>query len=103
VRVVKGIALIDDRLNATQITVASNVVFTISISYEILMASRVILGRTMYETDRAPATWVPRLNGMDRIWVPTVFHKNAFAKSGVDPSKLVVLPEAVDVAFFNFL
>ena len=59
------------------------------------------VGRTMYETDRAPATWVPRLNGMDRIWVPTVFHKNAFAKSGVDPSKLVVLPEAVDVAFFN--
>jgi len=38
---------------------------------------------------------------MDEIWVPTRFHLETFAKSGVDVNKLVVIPESVDVDFFN--
>jgi hypothetical protein len=59
------------------------------------------IGRTMYETDRVPASWVERCNRMDEIWVPTAFHVEAFEKSGVDRSKLVVMPEAVDTVFFD--
>eukprot|EP00306_Pavlova_sp_CCMP459_P016837 CAMPEP_0185202430 /NCGR_PEP_ID=MMETSP1140-20130426/51102_1 /TAXON_ID=298111 /ORGANISM="Pavlova sp., Strain CCMP459" /LENGTH=50 /DNA_ID=CAMNT_0027769867 /DNA_START=54 /DNA_END=203 /DNA_ORIENTATION=- len=50
----------------------------------------------MYETDRLPADWVVRCNRMDHVWVPTAFHLEAFARSGVKREKLVVVPEAVD-------
>lgn len=59
------------------------------------------VGRTMYETDRVPSSWVEKLNLMDRIWVPTEFHRQTFEFSGVSSNKLVVVPEAVDVDFFN--
>ena len=59
------------------------------------------VGRTMYETDRCPASWVSKLNAMDRIWVPTQFHLQTFKQSGVNSKILKVLPEAVDVDFFN--
>jgi hypothetical protein len=59
------------------------------------------IGRTMYETDRIPVSWVERCNKMDEIWVPTAFHVEAFVRSGVDRSKLVTMPEAVDTAFFD--
>jgi len=38
---------------------------------------------------------------MSEIWVPTDFHASSFAKSGVNPDKLVVMPESVDVDAFN--
>ena len=59
------------------------------------------IARTMYETDRLPLSWVPKLNLMDKIWVPTEFHRQTFQTHGIDPSKIVVIPEAVDVEFFN--
>uniref|UniRef100_A0A6B2L6I8 Glycosyl transferase family 1 domain-containing protein n=1 Tax=Arcella intermedia TaxID=1963864 RepID=A0A6B2L6I8_9EUKA len=59
------------------------------------------IGRTMFETDRIPEGWESRCNQMDQIWVPTEFEREVFAKYGVDPSKLVVIPESVDVDFYN--
>jgi hypothetical protein len=38
---------------------------------------------------------------MDEIWVPTTFHLETFMKSGVNRSKLFVVPEPVDVNFFD--
>jgi hypothetical protein len=38
---------------------------------------------------------------MHEVWVPTEFHRSTFAQSGVQPSKLVVVPEAVDGRQFN--
>lgn len=55
----------------------------------------------MFETDRIPAGWVPRLNRMNEIWVPTQFHIETFAKCGVEREKLFAVPQAVDVDFFN--
>ena len=55
----------------------------------------------MYETSRAPSSWVPRLNRMDEIWVPSEFQRKAFVSSGVESSKIVVVPESVDVNFFS--
>jgi hypothetical protein len=38
---------------------------------------------------------------MDEIWVPTAFHISTFANSGVKREKLFVVPEPVDVKFFD--
>lgn len=55
----------------------------------------------MFETDRLPSGWSARLNTMDEVWVPTSFHADVFVRGGVAASKVVVVPEAVDSAFFN--
>jgi len=57
--------------------------------------------RTMFETDRIPAEWVEPCNEYDFIWVPSEFHVAAFERSGVDESKLRVLPEAIDAALYR--
>lgn len=38
---------------------------------------------------------------MDYVWVPTDFHVSTFVQSGVDPSKVVKVVQAVDVDFFD--
>jgi len=38
---------------------------------------------------------------MHEIWVPSRFNIESFSKSGVKPSKLRLIPEAVDTDFFN--
>jgi hypothetical protein len=52
--------------------------------------ARHTIGRTMYETDSVPAEWVTRCNKMDRVWVPTPFHLETFARAGVRADKLQV-------------
>eukprot|EP00897_Mesotaenium_endlicherianum_P000473 jgi/Mesen1/10426/ME000082S09931 len=59
------------------------------------------VGRTMFETDRVSARHVERCNCMDEVWVPTDFHLETFARSGVHQSKLVKVPQAVDTDFFD--
>lgn len=59
------------------------------------------IGRTMFETDRVPDGWLPRLDFMDEIWVPTAFSKAVFIKSGVNASKLFVVPEPVNTDFYR--
>mmetsp|Transcript_21005 Transcript_21005/g.30319 ORF Transcript_21005/g.30319 Transcript_21005/m.30319 type:complete len:469 (-) Transcript_21005:84-1490(-) len=59
------------------------------------------IGRTMFETDRIPTGWQDRLNTMDEVWVPTLFSADAFIKSGVNATKVVVVPEPVDTTFFS--
>jgi glycosyltransferase involved in cell wall biosynthesis len=58
------------------------------------------IARTMFETDRLPAGAAERLNRMDRIWVPSTFNRETFVRSGVDPQKIAVVPEALDPAPF---
>eukprot|EP00727_Mastigamoeba_balamuthi_P009812 m51a1_g5453 hypothetical protein (426) ;mRNA; r:215789-217624 len=60
-----------------------------------------VVGRTMSETDAIPEEWVRRCNGMDEVWVPTQFHDQVFRRSGVDGSKIAVVPEPVDTRAFN--
>jgi len=55
----------------------------------------------MFETDRLTIGHAQRCNAMDEIWVPTAFHVETFASSGVDRRKLFVIPEPVDVEFFS--
>jgi glycosyltransferase involved in cell wall biosynthesis len=59
------------------------------------------IGRTMFETDKIPDGWAEKCNSMDEVWVPTEFHKDVFSTNGVLREKLVVIPESVDIEFFN--
>ncbi|CAJ1423177.1 unnamed protein product [Effrenium voratum] len=59
------------------------------------------IGRTMYETDKVPASWVPRISRMDQVWVPSHFGLEQFVASGVPREKIRVVPEAVDTALFD--
>ncbi|KAF1794779.1 Glycosyl transferase, family 1 [Phytophthora cactorum] len=59
------------------------------------------VGRTMFETDRVPKGWSDRMNKMDEIWVPTKFQEKIFVDGGVRPEAVKVVPEVVDVDFFD--
>lgn len=59
------------------------------------------IGRTMYETDRIPESWIGKCNEMDEIWVPSKFNVDTFSKCGVDRNKLVVIPESIDTEVFD--
>nr|KAJ0223689.1 hypothetical protein LSAT_V11C200089120 [Lactuca sativa] len=63
--------------------------------------SRFTIGRTMFETDRVNPEHVKRCNSMDMVWVPTEFHVSSFVNSGVDPSKVVKVVQAIDTEFFD--
>uniref|UniRef100_A0A383WC78 Glycosyl transferase family 1 domain-containing protein n=1 Tax=Tetradesmus obliquus TaxID=3088 RepID=A0A383WC78_TETOB len=59
------------------------------------------VGRTMFETDRLPAAFVPRLNAMNEIWVPSEWQRESFAASGIAADKLRVVPEGVNTTWFD--
>jgi DUF1680 family protein len=42
-----------------------------------------------------------RCNRMHEIWLPSAFHIDTFARSGVDKSKLIVMPQPVDTEQFK--
>ncbi len=59
------------------------------------------VGCTIFETDRVPGKWVPLLNKMDEVWVPSQFNRKTFCYSGVDPKKIRVIPYAVDTDYYK--
>ncbi len=60
----------------------------------------VAIGRTLFETDRLPPSWVQACNRMDYVWVASEFNRETFAQAGVEAKKLVVIPECFDPAPF---
>ncbi|MFL5963062.1 MAG: glycosyltransferase family 4 protein [Gaiellaceae bacterium] len=59
------------------------------------------VARTMFETDRTPARWLPRLLEVDELWVPTEFNVETFMRSGVPRERIHVLPETIDFDLFD--
>jgi hypothetical protein len=59
------------------------------------------IGRAMFETDRVPFSWVDNLQTQHQIWVPSQFNVFTFARSGLDPAKLMVVPEPMNVTLFD--
>jgi glycosyltransferase involved in cell wall biosynthesis len=57
--------------------------------------------RTMYETSGIPESWRARANEVDEVWVPSDFNVETFARCGVDPAKLAVLPAPIDTSRFR--
>ena len=60
-----------------------------------------VVCRTMFETDALPAEWVVQLNGFQRVWVPTEFNRETFARAGVREELLRVLPGTIDLERFT--
>lgn len=60
-----------------------------------------LIGRTMFETDRLPELFIPRLNAMNETWVPSEWQKDVFIASGVKPEKVFVVPEGVNTTLFD--
>ena len=61
----------------------------------------VVVGRTMFETDRLDPEHVRRVNAMREVWVPTRWSAAVFEASGVERDKIRVVPEAVDARRFD--
>src|SRR5262249_47008566 len=59
-----------------------------------------IVIRTMFETDRVPASWLQKLAEVDEVWVPCTFNLETFERSGVGRDRLRVLPETIDFDLF---
>src|ERR1700743_1181659 len=53
------------------------------------------VGRAAFGTDRIPDGWSERCNAVDELWVPSEFHRETFAASGVERSKIRVIGYAV--------
>jgi glycosyltransferase involved in cell wall biosynthesis len=58
------------------------------------------VGRAAFGTDRIPDGWTERCNAVDELWLPGDFHRETFAASGVERSKIRVIPCAVDSEAF---
>jgi glycosyltransferase involved in cell wall biosynthesis len=58
------------------------------------------VGRAAFGTDRIPDGWAERCNSLDELWLPSAFHAETFAASGVERSKIHVIPLAVDAEVF---
>jgi glycosyltransferase involved in cell wall biosynthesis len=59
------------------------------------------VGRTVFGTDRIPDGWAERCNAVDELWLPSEFHREIFVASGVERSKVRIIPCAVDSKVFR--
>eukprot|EP01012_Entosiphon_sulcatum_P015389 TRINITY_DN20356_c0_g2_i1.p1 TRINITY_DN20356_c0_g2~~TRINITY_DN20356_c0_g2_i1.p1 ORF type:complete len:619 (-),score=83.73 TRINITY_DN20356_c0_g2_i1:418-2274(-) len=62
-----------------------------------------VIGRSMIEVSSIRADWVTACNGglVNEVWVPSKFMYDVFSDSGVNKSKLFIVPEAIDTDFYN--
>ncbi len=58
------------------------------------------VGRTMFETDGLPASWVAQCNRLDELWVPSTFNVDTFRRAGVTVP-ITRVPGGVDVTHFS--
>jgi glycosyltransferase involved in cell wall biosynthesis/GT2 family glycosyltransferase/Tfp pilus assembly protein PilF/predicted SAM-dependent methyltransferase len=49
-----------------------------------------------FETDRLPSGWLPRLQAMDEVWVPSTFNREGFVRAGLAKECIQVMPEGID-------
>jgi glycosyltransferase involved in cell wall biosynthesis len=59
------------------------------------------VGRAAFGTDRIPDGWADRCNALDELWLPSEFHRETFAASGVERNRIRVIPQAVDSERFQ--
>jgi glycosyltransferase involved in cell wall biosynthesis len=54
-----------------------------------------------WEYSAVPEYYVDVFNQTEEIWTPSNFSRNAFVSSGVDPSKVHIVPNGADPEFFS--
>lgn len=63
---------------------------------------RYVIGRSMYEFDRIATRWVNATRtDIDEVWVPAKWVRDVFVTSGVNASKVFVVPEAIDTSLWD--
>mmetsp|Transcript_7067 Transcript_7067/g.10792 ORF Transcript_7067/g.10792 Transcript_7067/m.10792 type:complete len:803 (-) Transcript_7067:104-2512(-) len=56
-----------------------------------------VIGRYMFEGNGTLNNYlVAQSKHLDEIWVPSKFHKDSFIENGIEASKIVIIPEAID-------
>ena len=62
-----------------------------------------LIGRSMTEVHLIPPSWAARINQphVDEVWLPSTRQLPPFLMAGVDPRKLFVVPEPVDVRLWD--
>ena len=55
---------------------------------------------SMFEVDRIPKEWVTVSQSVKEFWIPSIFNLETYYHSGVDISKLHVMPLGVDTEFY---
>ncbi|GAX77787.1 hypothetical protein CEUSTIGMA_g5230.t1 [Chlamydomonas eustigma] len=59
------------------------------------------IGRAMAETDVYNSEFIRLCQNMDEIWVPSKFSRDTLALSGMNASKIRIVPIAVNTTMFN--
>lgn len=59
------------------------------------------IARTMFEADPLPPAFVPLIDAMDEVWVPSAFNAEMFARAGVTPEKVRKVPMAIDRGLYE--
>lgn len=55
-----------------------------------------------WEYGSVPLRWIPHIkSGVDEMWVPSKFSREAFVRSGVLPEKIRVIPNGIDTEVFG--
>ena len=55
-----------------------------------------------WEFGRVPKAWIePLRRNVDQVWAPTSYVRDCFVESGVDPSKVALVPQGVDPSRFR--
>lgn len=80
---------------------AVHVLHILANAFRRLPDARVLVGRTMFETDRLPEGWAQACNQMDAVWVPSEFNRETFAFAGVQREKLRVVPGGIDLRAYD--
>ncbi len=69
-------------------------------AFQRLGSAAYMVGRTMFETDSIPPTWVEPCNAMDELWLPSAFNAETFRRAGVTvPIHLV--PGGIDSSTYR--
>jgi len=64
-------------------------------------AAAVNILHTVFEAEGLPAGWAAAANHADKVLVMTEWNRQVFARSGVEPEKLLVLPPPVDASRYQ--
>ncbi len=68
--------------------------------FQRLNSAQYLVGRTMFETDSIPSSWVAPCNMMDELWLPSAFNAQSFKRAGVTvPIHLV--PGGIDANVYR--
>ena len=56
---------------------------------------------TVWESTRLPDDWLDPMAGMDRVWVPSTWGRQAMIENGLPADRIDVVPEGVDPEMFS--